>query len=124
MNAKCSLVAVIACVVGSQVRAEDKKADYAKLIVGKWEVTKTDADIPEGAIVEFTKDGKIKFSAKKGNDELMLDGSYKLTGDKFEMGIKIGEEEKKQTITITKLDEKTLVTKDKDDKVVEFTKKK
>ena len=53
-------VAAIVCLIGSARREE--KVDHAKMVVGKWEVTKAEeAHLPEGTIVEFTKDGKLKY---------------------------------------------------------------
>jgi uncharacterized protein (TIGR03066 family) len=106
----------IACLLAAAARAEEK-VDYAKLIVGKWEITKADpCTAPEGAMVEFTKDGKFKVAAK----DINIEGTYKLDGNKFTFTMKDGTEEKTQTITITKITDKEMSTKDKDDKVVEL----
>ena len=121
------LVAVLAVVglVGAGLSADDKKPDYAKQIVGKWEVTKADeGTLPTGSIVEFTKDGKFKAVEKDGDKEVVFEGTYKVTGDKFDITIKVGEESHSNTITITKLTDDELHTKDKDGKVVEVKKKK
>jgi uncharacterized protein (TIGR03066 family) len=105
-------------------RADDK-VDYAKLIVGKWEATKTDeGTIPVGTVVEFTKDGKMKVTAKEGGMEMTLEGTYKVEKDTFTFTLKMGDQEFKQTITITKISEKEMSTKDKDGKVVEMKKAK
>ena len=107
------------CFSGS-IRAEDEKVDYKKLIVGKWEITKADeGTAPEGAIVEFTKDGKMKLTL----NEMTFDGTYKIVKNTFEMTMKIGDDERKQTITITKIDKKEMATKNKEGKVVELKKK-
>lgn len=121
------LVAVLAVVglVGAGVSADDKKPDYAKQIVGKWEVTKADeGTLPAGSIVEFTKDGKFKALEKDGATDVTFEGTYKVTGDKFEITLKIGEESHTNTITITRLTDDEMHTKDKDGKVVEVKKKK
>lgn len=125
MNVLRVMAAVaVVCLVGAGARAEEK-VDYTKKIVGKWEVTKADdGTIPTGAIVEFTKDGKFKALEKDGDKDVMFDGTYKVTGDKFEITIKIGEESHSNTITITKLTDAEMHTKDKDGKVVEVKKKK
>src|SRR5262245_31358054 len=62
--------------------------DNGKKIVGTWEVTKAKG-APEGATVEFTKDGKMKIRFKVGDKELEIDGTYKL------------EKEKKITVTLS-----------------------
>jgi uncharacterized protein (TIGR03066 family) len=112
-------VAAVIVLLNTSGRADDK-VDYAKLIVGKWEVTKADeGSVPEGAIIEFTKDGKMKASVA-GMD---LEGTYKVEKNTFLMTIKVGDAEKKQTITITKISEKEMATKGEDGKVVELKKK-
>jgi uncharacterized protein (TIGR03066 family) len=117
-------VAAVVSVSGGPAPAEDKP-DYAKLIVGKWEVTKADdGTVPTGTKVEFTKDGKMKFNAQKDGSDVTLEGTYKLDGDKFEMTINVDGGEKTHTITITKLTDKELATKDENDKVVELARKK
>ena len=117
------LTLVFMVVPGS--RADDKKPDYAKLIVGKWEVTKADeGTIPVGSIVEFTKDGKFKAFEKMGDKDVTFEGTYKVTGDKFDITIKVGEDSHSNTVTITKMTDDELHTKDKDGKVVEVKKKK
>ncbi len=116
-------VLAVVCLVGAAARAEDKP-DYAKKIVGKWEVTKADENtLPAGAIIEFTKDGKIHIFEKAGDKEMMFGGTYKLDGDKFMVTIKIGDDEHSNTITITKMTDTEMHTKDKDGKVVEVKKK-
>jgi uncharacterized protein (TIGR03066 family) len=105
-----SVVAVV-CLIAPTSRPKDKP-DYAKLIVGKWEVTKADpGTVPEGAIIEFTKDGKLKASINADTFE----GTYTLDGDKIKT--KIGDQDK-ETITIVKISEKEMSTKDKDGKEV------
>ena len=61
---------------------------------------------------------------KAGDKDVMFEGTYKVTGDKFEITIKVGEESHSNTITITKLTDAEMHTKDKDGKVVEVKKKK
>src|SRR5580698_1305179 len=93
-------VAVVVCLIGATARPEDKP-DYAKLIVGKWKVTKADpGTVPEGATIEFSKDGKLKASVKKGDNTDTIEGTYTLDGDKFKT--KVGDKEL-QTITIVKI---------------------
>jgi uncharacterized protein (TIGR03066 family) len=117
-------VGVVIVAFGSGARADDKP-DYAKLLVGKWEVSKADeGTIPVGAMVEFTRDGKIKFGGKKDGEEMMFEGTYKVEGDAFVMTVKLGDQEKTQKITITKITDKEMATKGEDGKLVELTKKK
>lgn len=123
MNALKLLAALaVVCLVGTGVRADEK--DTAKKLVGKWEVTKADeGTLPMGSTVEFTKDGKILITHKVGDKDMTFDGTYKVEGEKFVITVKIGEEGHTNTITITKLTDTELHTKDKDGKVVETKKK-
>jgi uncharacterized protein (TIGR03066 family) len=117
-------VGVIVCVLGAGARADDK-TDYAKMMVGKWEASETDpGTIPAGAVVEFTKDGKMKFTGKKDDVEMSFEGTYKVEKNTFTMTVKVGEQEHTQTITITKISDTEMSTQDKDGKKVVLKKKK
>ena len=124
MNALKLLAAVaVVCLLGTTGRADDK--DYAKLIVGKWEVTKADAgSVPPGAVIEFTKDGKLKITAKKDDMEVSFDGTYKLDGSKVAMTMKRGDKERTNKLTIAKISDTEMSVEGEDGKKVEFTKKK
>ena len=121
---KALKVLAVVCLVGAVTRA-DEKPDYAKLIVGKWEVTKADeGTLPMGSIVEFTKDGKFTSREKLGDKDLTFEGTYKVTGDKFELDLKMGDQSFKVSITITKLTDDEMHTKNEEGKVVEVKRKK
>jgi uncharacterized protein (TIGR03066 family) len=116
-------VAAVVCVLSGAARAEDKP-DYAKMIVGKWEITKADeGTVPVGTIVVFTDDGKIKLTGKKDDKDIAMEGTYKVEGDKFTFTFKEGAEEHSDTITITKISKTEMSTKNKEGKVVECKKK-
>src|SRR5690349_723184 len=96
----CKLLAAVAvvCLIGT-ARADEK--DYPKLLVGKWELTKVEeGGLPKGSVIEFDKDGKVKAIIKKGDEDATLEGTYKVEGDSFTVTMKIGDEERKQKITI------------------------
>jgi uncharacterized protein (TIGR03066 family) len=113
------------CVLALGVRAEDKKADNAKLLVGTWEVVKADkGTVPVGSTVEFTKDGKMKVTHKMDDKEQTIEGTYKVDGEKFSFELKMGDEVRKKTITIKKISETEMTTADEDGKTVELKKKK
>src|SRR5260221_312617 len=122
MNAMRLLaVGAIVCLLGAGAWADEKKGDYAKLIVGKWEVTKTDqGGPPEGATIEFGKDGKLTVKHKAGDQEMTAEGTYKLNGDKFDIDLKAGDQQIKKTITIKKLDKTSMSTTDEEGKAVEL----
>ena len=119
------LVIGVLGLLGIHIASADDKTDYATLLVGKWEVSKADpGTVPEGTIIEFTKDGKVKLAGKKDDQESMFEGTYKVEKNTFVMTVKVGDEEKKQSITITKISETEMSIKDDKDKVVEMKKKK
>jgi uncharacterized protein (TIGR03066 family) len=108
-------VAAVVCLIGPTARPDDKP-DYAKLIVGKWEVIKAAPDtVPEGEIIEFTMDRKLMASVKKGEEAETFEGKYTLDGDKLKT--KVGDKER-ETITIVKISETEMSTKDEDGKEV------
>jgi uncharacterized protein (TIGR03066 family) len=107
----------------SAVRAEEK--DAAKLLVGKWEATKVDeGTLPQGTIVEFTKDGKVKITAKKGDEAFDLAGTYTFANHKLTVKLKMGDEEKDHTVTVKKISETEFLAEHEDGKSITFTKKK
>src|SRR5262249_51854732 len=132
MNALRLMVAAavavaVAVALTAGVRAEDKeeKKDYAKLIVGTWEVTKSfDKGPAVGATVKFTKDGKIKVKAKVEGKDVHREGTYKVDGDKLTLVMKRDDKESKTIISIKKISDKELVTENDDKKSVELKRKK
>lgn len=119
------VVGLLSVSARAEEKKEAKKVDYAKMIVGKWEATKADEDtIPVGTKIEFMKDGKFKIAGKKDDAEKALEGTFKVDGNKFTYKLKLGEMEIEKTITIAKLTGTEMVTKNKEDKVVEFKRKK
>jgi uncharacterized protein (TIGR03066 family) len=113
----------IVCLLSAGARAEEK-IDYAKMLVGKWEVTKADeGTVGVGTMVEFTKDGKFIVSGKKDGVDSMFEGTYKVTGNTFTFTLKIEEKENSQTITIKKISDKEMATENKEGKSVELKKK-
>jgi uncharacterized protein (TIGR03066 family) len=121
---KLLAVGAVVCLISAGTRAEDK-IDYAKLIVGKWEVTKAEeGTLPVGTMIEFTKDGKLKINGKKDATELVFEGTYKVEGSKFNYVMKVGDDEHKDTIDIVKLTETEMSTKNKDGKTLEVKKAK
>jgi uncharacterized protein (TIGR03066 family) len=118
----CSLVQAIAApAIKGPVRGEPTG------IVGKWELTKsTDEGAPVGAIVEFTKDGKVVIRIDINGMKIELAGTYKLDGDQLTVSITppAGCKDETDTDTIKSLSEEKLVLIDKQKKENEFTRKK
>ena len=130
MNAIRLLAAsVVACLLTAGVRADDKKdekkADNAKLIVGKWKITKARQNgPPEGTQIEFTKDGKISITVEVNGEKRMLEGTYKLDGNKMTITREQNGQENKQDVTIKKLDDTKLVVSGAEDQESELTRQK
>ncbi len=117
--------AVLVASLPGPLRAEEKKADNKALIVGVWELTKASEGGPSvGTTMAFTKDGKVKVSGKADGKEFAFDGFYVVVGDKLTGTIKSGDRTEEGTITIKKLTDKELVTRDEAGRVLEFKRKK
>ena len=101
-----------------------KKDDPAAKLVGTWELAKSGGDLPPGTIIEFTKDGKLKATFKADDQEITIEGTYKLDKNKIEVKVKVGEEIVEETVTIKRLTDKELEVEDKEGKVDTFKKKK
>lgn len=109
-------------VVVAGARAED--ANLAKMLVGKWEITKSaEGAPPAGTMVEFTKDGTVKIIGKKGDEEFKMEGKYKVEAHKFTCTFKDGDNEKVIVHDDVKIDAKTMSFKGNDGKVIELKKK-
>src|SRR5947209_6073584 len=100
-------VGMLACVWPVSALAKDKndQPDNVKLLVGKWEVTKTSEDLPPvGAVYAFSKDGKLKITAKVDGTEQNINGIYKVDGKKLQVTLKDGtKEEKLEPLNIKKV---------------------
>jgi uncharacterized protein (TIGR03066 family) len=103
--------------------SDDKKIDAGNL-VGKWEVTKAPEDsVPKGAVIEFTKDGKLKLALEFNGKKFEMEGTYKVDGEKLQTKMKDpsgAEHEDSDTIKSLSADKAVLVGKE--GKEVELTK--
>ena len=124
MNAlRLLAVGAIVCLAASSARADDK-VDNAKLLVGKWEITRADeGTVPVGAIIEFTKDGKLKAKFKRDDKEETREGTYSVDKDTINLVTKRDDTERKQAITITKISDKEMSLKGQDGKTMDLKKK-
>jgi uncharacterized protein (TIGR03066 family) len=117
-----TLLATVVCALAFTANA---KADDTPKLVGKWEITKSTGDTPVGAIVEFTKNGKLLVEIQLDGKEMKLEGTYKLDGKKLSVKLTLNEQKVEHDFTITLKDkDETLELKDKDDKVDTLKKKK
>ena len=116
-------VGMILGLVASGANADDKKADNAKLVVGKWAVTKCEeGSLPVGTIVDLTKDGKVKVTVKEGDKEEVAEGTYTVDGDTMKVTLKVDKDEEKHTVTIKKVSDTEMII-EADGKTIEFKKK-
>jgi uncharacterized protein (TIGR03066 family) len=90
---------------------------YAAKLVGVWEVVKS-ADAHPGSTVEYAKDGKMTTVSVKPKGEKK--GTYKVEGNKI-ISFFNGQVE---TSTIETLNDSSLITKDEDNRIDEFKRKK
>lgn len=103
--------------------AEDKVDNKAK-IVGTWKLTKAGTDLPPDAVLVFSKDGKLKITAKVKDKEFTVNYTYAVKGDNLTVVTKAGGKEVKETMTIKTLTDKKFVTVDDKGKEDEFEKQK
>lgn len=106
---------VLAGFIGSA--SADEKISVDKLI-GSWKVSKAES-VPPDSEIEFTKDGKFKFSAKMGDQTVAFEGTYKVDGNKLIVTLP---DSKGETMTIKKLTDTEFVTLDDKGKTDEFSK--
>ena len=99
-------VGMLLVLVGG-VTAADDKID-AKKLLGKWEHKE------KKFVIDFLKDGKVTVRGDKDGKEVTSEGTYKLDGNKLMLSMKIGDDEKKMTRTVTKLTDTELTSKDDD----------
>ena len=112
-------------VLGTAATAREEKAkiDKAK-IVGTWKLVKTDSKTVTAdgldLKIELTKDGKMTLSMKVDGKIRKASGVYSVKGDKWTSVLKTEKgKELKETVTITVLTDKKLVTtEDEDGKTV------
>lgn len=98
---------------------------YKDNIVGTWEVEKAESGMPKGTTITCKKDGTFKITMldEKGK-KMEMPGTYEIDGDKLMIKMKGPDgKEKKETMTIVKLTETELKTKDDKGKIDELTKK-
>src|SRR5437870_1253058 len=80
---------------GQKEKDKDKDKDKidAKKLIGKWEP----AENKDMVTVEFTDKGKMILSVDGGGKSVMIEGTYKLDGNKLEMVMSFGGKEQKET---------------------------
>jgi uncharacterized protein (TIGR03066 family) len=100
------------------------KADDAAKLVGKWEVTNSGGDTPKGAIVEFTKDGKVTAMVNLDGKDVKLAGTYKLAGKKLKVNLTLNDQKIEHEFTVTFKGNDEMMLEDADKKVDTLKRKK
>lgn len=110
-----------ALLAGGVATAADE--DYAKKIVGVWEVT-GGADLPAGAVAEFTKDGKLTIAGQIDGKPAKQVGTYKIEKDKLSVKLAYLGETTNASTRIIKLTDEVMETRDADKQVTTYRRKK
>ncbi len=117
------LVATLAvCVFGAAARAEDKP-DFAKMIVGTWEVTKGDkSTVQEGSTFKFDNAGNLTMNLVFGKQKAKFEATYKIEGDTLTTQVK-GSPPPGRKMTLKKISDKEMVWEEASKKLTELKKK-
>ena len=120
------VLGMMVCVLALSARADDKKEkpDNAKLLVGKWEVTKVtkgEKEMPVGSVLDFSNEGKMKFTFKGDGKERTLNGAYKFEDGKIQITFNSGEGGGRPLpLTLKNISEKELILEAKEGVTVEY----
>jgi len=118
-----SALLMVALVVSVAAGADDKKVDAAKLL-GKWEVTKATQMIPPGSVIEFAKEGKLTLTIKADGQEVKVEGTYKLDGDKLVTKVEANGQTHEDTDTVKKLTDDEMELENGEKQTINLKKKK
>jgi uncharacterized protein (TIGR03066 family) len=125
MNVLRLLVAgVLGCALAVGTRADDK-TDNATQVVGKWTVVKASpGTFPLGTVMELSKNGRVKVTAKRDGKEVIHEGTYQVEGARIIITVKVKGEEQTHVLTITRISDTDLVTDHLGGGTIEFSKEK
>src|SRR5437870_1835075 len=122
---------IMVCMLAVCARADDKKQkpDYAKLLVGRWDVTRDSQGPPRGLAVgmtfEFGKDGRMETMRRENGSVATGYAYYKVKDDKIRYrGMSPKGVGKPEDFTIKKITERELVLEFEKDQTIEFKRKK
>jgi uncharacterized protein (TIGR03066 family) len=99
-----------------------KPLDATKLIVGKWEVTKSDEELPAGGVLEFTGNGNIRSTFKKDGKPTTFEGTYTVEKDVLTFTVKVGDETLSEKVRISNISDTEMTTVDNNGKALQFKK--
>ncbi|MBA4065207.1 MAG: hypothetical protein C0501_16135 [Isosphaera sp.] len=98
--------AVVLALAGAAAGQDKKDGPFdPKKLVGRWE----SADPKRAVAVEFLEKDKFTLTVAVGGKTEKVDGTWKLTGDKLELAAKVGDADRKETVTLSKLTDDDLV---------------
>src|SRR6516225_7102410 len=101
---------VVVCVLAVGTKADDEQ-DYSRQVVGKWTVVKASpGTFPLGAVLDLSKDDKVKVIRIRDGKESIHAGTYKLDGPTIIITVTVEGEKQKHTLTITKISDTEMVT--------------
>jgi len=106
--------------LGDEKKPEDKKDDLAAKFVGAWEVTKATEESLMGATVTFAKDNKLSIKVKAGEQEIDIEGTWKIEKGKLITEVN----SMSDTDEIKKISDDGIELENKEGKVVVLKKKK
>jgi uncharacterized protein (TIGR03066 family) len=92
------------------------------MIVGVWEVVRG-TDMPQGSILEFSKDGKLRKTLKEKGNDLTTAGSFEVDVNKLTMKTKHEGKEEEEIATITRLTDNALTYQKEKGKTAELKRK-
>jgi uncharacterized protein (TIGR03066 family) len=116
------LAGLVLAVAGSNANAQEK-TDWAKMIVGKWEVTKGDmSTVQEGSIFTFDAAGNLTLNLVFGKQKTTFQATWKIEGDTLTTQVK-GSPPPGRKQTLKKISDKELVWEETNKKVTELKKK-
>jgi uncharacterized protein (TIGR03066 family) len=110
----------------SQPVVEGERSPFAEMIVGVWLAPEGKEDTPAGTTLEFTKDGKFIVSLPFEKKAQVMQGRYKVVGDKLTTTLKMQDgKDQTQTDTIREITDTKMVWFNTEEKrEVTFTRKK
>jgi uncharacterized protein (TIGR03066 family) len=122
VSLRLRLASLLVCVVGGNALAQET-GDFAKLIVGTWEVTKGDkSTVQEGSTFKFAKNGDLTMMLKLDGNTARFAATYKIEGDKLTTQVK-GAPGPGRTVTLKSISDKELVWQEKFGKITELKRK-
>jgi uncharacterized protein (TIGR03066 family) len=107
---RTALAAVAFLVLAGFTTAADDKVD-AKKLIGKWEPAKADPKTPK-MVLDIQEKGKFVLEVALGDKTEKVPGTYKIDGNKIEIEMTFNGKTEKETLTVLKLTDTELTTKD------------